>query len=115
MNDVSKDAGFRFGLTQWILLPSILCLGLGARSAPAEWRLIGWNDLGMHGMDGTDFSVFSILPPYNTVHAHLLHDGQLVTDDAGVTVTYRAVADPNGSINSRSADGRMRAVAVELE
>ncbi len=75
-----------------------------AQPTPAEWRLIGWNDLGMHCMDGTDFSVFSILPPFNTFHAHLLHNGQLVTNETGITITYQAVADPDGSINSTSAD-----------
>ena len=30
----------------------------------AGWTLVGWNDLGMHCMDD-DYSVFSILPPYN--------------------------------------------------
>ena len=29
-------------------------------------RVLGWNDLGMHCMDG-DTSVFSILPPYRCV------------------------------------------------
>ena len=44
------------------------------------WTLIGWNDLGMHCMDA-DFSVFSILPPYNTIHAQLIDSsGDLVTN-----------------------------------
>ena len=34
----------------------------------AGWTLEGWNDLGMHCMDA-DYSVFSILPPYNNIHA----------------------------------------------
>ncbi|MBU0678242.1 MAG: hypothetical protein KJ626_08980 [Verrucomicrobia bacterium] len=69
-----------------------------------KWTLMGWNDLGMHCMDGTDYSVSSILPPYNTFHVHLLRDGQIVTDPAalGITITYEAVADPSGSINSHS-------------
>ncbi len=63
-------------------------------------RLLGWNDLGMHCMDG-DMSVFSILPPYNTFHAQLLRNGQL-SSSASYTVTYEAVADPSGSINKTS-------------
>jgi hypothetical protein len=67
------------------------------------WTLVGWNDLGMHCMDA-DYSVFSILPPYNTVQAQLIDDrGDLVTDATGVVVTYQAVADPEGSINRSSA------------
>jgi hypothetical protein len=64
--------------------------------------LLGWNDLGMHCLDA-DYSVFSILPPYNTIHAQLIFQGSLLTSPAGVTVTYEAVADVSGSINRSSA------------
>jgi hypothetical protein len=71
--------------------------------AAADWTLVGWNNLGMHCMDA-DYSVFSLLPPYNTIHAQLIDpQGRLVQDPAGVTVTYEAVADPDGSINTTSA------------
>lgn len=50
----------------------------------------------------SDYSVFSILPPYNTVEAQLIVGGKLVTSGAGYTVTYQAVADPAGSLNSTS-------------
>ncbi|MCB1131983.1 MAG: hypothetical protein KDN05_12695 [Verrucomicrobiae bacterium] len=64
--------------------------------------LIGWNNLGMHCMDD-DYSVFSILPPFNTFDAHLIDaQGHLVTDPAGIVVTYEGVADPDGSINTTS-------------
>ena len=66
------------------------------------YTLVGWNDLGMHCMDA-DYSVFSILPPYNTIHAQLINpSGDLVTNPSGFTVTYEAVADPAGSINISS-------------
>lgn len=64
-------------------------------------RIIAWNDLGMHCID-PDFSIFSILPPYNTINAQVVLNGQLVQSGQGVTVTYEAVADANGSINSTS-------------
>lgn len=79
-------------------------LGLVAAPAAAQepWRLVGWNDLGMHCMDG-DFALFSILPPYNTIHAQLLDaEGNLVAPPAGVTVTYEAAADAASSINRTS-------------
>lgn len=85
-------------------LPLFIALLIGVSSPAAEWQVIGWNDLGMHCMDGTDFSTFSILPPFNTIHAHVLRDGELVTVTNGVTVTYEAIADPDGSINTTSAD-----------
>lgn len=69
------------------------------------YTLIAWNDLGMHCMDGKDYSVFSILPPYNNIHAHLIDKnataGKNIT--SGVTLTYEAVADTTGSINTASA------------
>ena len=61
------------------------------------------NDLGMHCMD-REFSVFSILPPFNVVNAQVVkRDGNgrpYVADDAEVDVFYEAVADATGSINT---------------
>lgn len=73
-----------------------------APSSAARYTLLAWNDLGMHCMDG-DFSVFSILPPYNNLHAQLVDqtNGKLVT--GGVTLSYEAMADADGSINSISS------------
>ncbi len=65
----------------------------------ATATLLGWNNLGMHCMD-SDYSVFSVLPPYNTIESQLVVDGKLVTNGAGYTVTYEAVADANGSFNA---------------
>ena len=84
------------------------CFGIaasfGARAANGDWTIIGWNNLGMHCMD-SDYAVMSILPPYNTVEAQVLDPtGHLMSPASGVTVTYEAVADPTGSINSTSID-----------
>ncbi len=69
----------------------------------APWKVIAWNDLGMHCMDG-DYSVFSLLPPFNTLQAQVIDgQGRLVTNATGITVSYEAVADPQGSINKSSA------------
>lgn len=69
----------------------------------AKYSLLAWNDLGMHCMDGKDYSMFSILPPFNNLHAQLVNasTGKAVT--SGVTLSYEAVADPTGSINTSSA------------
>lgn len=48
----------------------------------------------------SDYSVFSILPPYNTIESQLIVSNKLVTNGAGFTVTYQAVADASGSFNS---------------
>ena len=74
----------------------------GVSSHAATAALLGWNDLGMHCMDA-DYGVFSILPPYNTIHAQLISQGRLLASPTGVTVTYEAVADASGSINRSSA------------
>jgi hypothetical protein len=80
---------------------AFLFAGNTARAA-AHWTLIGWNNLGMHCMDD-DYSVFSILPPYNTINAQLIDtNGNLVLAPGGITVSYEAVADPTGSINKSS-------------
>ncbi|MBI3782288.1 MAG: Ig-like domain-containing protein [Deltaproteobacteria bacterium] len=88
------------------LFPAIAILALlpAFSAQAASWTLVGWNNLGMHCMDD-DFAIFSLLPPYNTIHAQLTDTlGNLVVDPAaqGITVTYEAVADPSGSINTTS-------------
>lgn len=73
-----------------------------APPAPGDWTVVGWNDLGMHCMD-SDYELFSILPPFNDLIAHVIDaNGELVELPQGVTVTYHAVADPSGSINTSS-------------
>jgi len=67
-----------------------------------KYTLTAWNDLGMHCMDGKDFSVFSVLPPYNNLHAQLKYTGAVGLIDKNVTITYEAIADANGSINTTS-------------
>lgn len=72
-------------------------------SHAANFQILGWNNLGMHCMD-SDYSVFSILPPYNTIECQLIVNGKLITNGTGYSVTYQAVADPDGSFNSTAMD-----------
>ena len=69
-----------------------------------SYTLLAWNDLGMHCMDGRDFSVFSILPPYNTLNAQLIKkagtSNKHVT--SGVTITYTAAPSLAGKYNTTS-------------
>jgi len=85
--------------TKLHLLFWIAALALPLPLTAASHQLLGWNNLGMHCMD-SDYSVFSILPPYNSIEAQLIVAGKLVTNGAGYSVTYQAVADPDGSFNS---------------
>ncbi len=75
----------------------------GGGTGTGTYALLAWNDLGMHCVDGSDYSVFSILPPYNNLHAQLINksNGSVVT--SGVTLSYEAVADTRGSINTISS------------
>ena len=63
---------------------------------------MAWNDLGMHCMDA-DYSVFALMPPYNNIRAQVIDaTGKLVKAPGGIQVTYEAVADANGSVNTTS-------------
>lgn len=76
---------------------------LAGQVARTGWTVVAWNNLGMHCMDA-DFSVFAILPPYNTIQAQVMDaNGRLVTSASGVRLTYQGIADPTGSRNITSA------------
>ena len=67
------------------------------------YQVFAFNDLGMHCYD-SDFSVFSILPLFNVVNAQVIQKGaspRIMTDT--VSVSYKAMADGTGSINTTSA------------
>ncbi len=88
-----------------ITVPITFVVGGSSGTPTSAYKLIGWNDLGMHCMDGKDFSVFAVLPPFNTIHSHLIDpNGRLVLSDIGYTVTYQAISDPlTKTINTTSA------------
>ena len=97
-------------MTRRTIMVALVCaliasgVGVAAEVLRTTWTLFGYNNLGMHCMD-SDYSVFSVLPPFNTIHAQLTDPGgRLVRDPAtlGVTVTYQAVSDPAGSMNKTS-------------
>nr|HQC73237.1 hypothetical protein [Candidatus Competibacteraceae bacterium] len=44
-----------------------LNIAVVAANTATKFSVVAWNDLGMHCMDA-DYSVFSILPPYNNLH-----------------------------------------------
>ncbi len=90
----------RKSIAVFALITLILCAGSFAATG---YKLVAWNDLGMHCTDGVDYSVFGVLPPYNTVNVQLIDPGgKLVRNPGGITVTYQAVADARGSINTTS-------------
>ncbi len=67
-----------------------------------SYQVFAFNDLGMHCYD-PDFSVFSILPLYNVLHAQVVQKGSSPKlMDSAVNVTYKAMADAKGSSNTTS-------------
>jgi hypothetical protein len=67
-----------------------------------SYQVFAFNDLGMHCYD-PDFSVFSILPLYNVLHAQVIQTGSTPKIvGPTVNVTYKAMADAKGSINTTS-------------
>ena len=64
----------------------------------ANNQLLGWNNLGMHCMQ-SDYSVFSILPPYNTINAQLIVCGKLDNNGSGTTVRRSRNCHPRGTDN----------------
>lgn len=111
LGPASVPAGWRFGVNALALVAgaraAALALALAAaalnvQAANGGWTVAGWNNLGMHCMD-SDYSVMSILPPFNTLHAQLMDPaGNLITAESGYIVTFEAVADASGSINTTS-------------
>ncbi|HTL58355.1 MAG TPA: hypothetical protein VL361_21895, partial [Candidatus Limnocylindrales bacterium] len=47
-----------------IMVSSMLQQHLLAATA----ALVGWSEAGIHETDGTDVSVYSLMPPYSTIH-----------------------------------------------
>ncbi len=98
-----------------LLLPFLLACG-GSGSVEEEnvndesttqtntkYMLTAWNDLGMHCMDGNDYSVFSVLPPYNNLHAQIKDkNGDLIT--SGITLTYESALGTDSKWNTTSIE-----------
>ena len=93
------------GLTRTVPVTFTVSSGGGSGGTGGPFKLIGWNDLGMHCFDGKDYSIFGVLPPYNTIHAHLVDtSGTLVTTPGTYKITYQAITDPlTGTLNTGSA------------
>jgi hypothetical protein len=69
-------------------------------------KVFAFNNLGMHCYD-SDYTVFSVLPPFNTVNAQVVRVGSGATlpailDQTQAKVFFRAIPDPSGSINTTS-------------
>ncbi|HZR18435.1 MAG TPA: PKD domain-containing protein, partial [Verrucomicrobiae bacterium] len=97
---MSSEVGFMQRNLNTIVL--VIFLGLLGPGFAATNVIVGWSESGLHETDGADVSVYTLAPPYSTIHAQFVSNGKLVTNAAGVTMTYQAVADGSGSINTTS-------------
>ncbi len=76
-------------------------------SASRDYKVLASNDLGMHCAD-IDYQVFSILPPFNVVHAQVVKRGvgnarpQLM-DDGNLDVYYSAASSASDPALSQDA------------
>lgn len=89
------------GLTRTVAVTFVVSSSGGSGGS---FAVVGWNDLGMHCDDGKDYSVAGFLPPFNTIHAHLIDKSNgLVVSPSGYTLTYQAITDPlTNTINTTS-------------
>lgn len=69
----------------------------------ASFVVLAANDLGMHCTD-KDFQIFSILPPFNVLHAQVIQKGLTPTlvSDAGADVYYAATSNANDPVGANS-------------
>ncbi|MBS4099070.1 MAG: hypothetical protein KGZ83_19800 [Sulfuricella sp.] len=121
-NKVATVKGLKAGATTITIKDSstaktipVFVLSSGSSTSTATtsngYALLAWNDLGMHCVDGKDYSVFSILPPYNNLHAQLVNKATGKQVVGGVTLSYESYADDTvpktdplyGSINTVSS------------
>jgi hypothetical protein len=93
-----------FSFAAWVVAVfALFALSLAPlSSSAANYQVIGWNDVGIDRLD-SDYSVFSLWPPGNNLRAQVIYQGKRLTNSTGITVTYQAVGDPDGSTNSTSA------------
>ncbi len=89
-------------------IPSAIApVGQQSTVGTGSYTLFAANDLGMHCAD-LDYQIFSILPPFNVVHAQLIRRGgdPVLLDDTQVELVYSAAssADDPANANSTAAE-----------
>ncbi|EJF07506.1 hypothetical protein ThvES_00003440 [Thiovulum sp. ES] len=73
-------------------------------SSGSDYQVIAWSDLGMHCTDGSDFSVFSILPPYSNLVAQVIKKGDEPEKiKSGISLTYESFYSLEEKVNSNSS------------
>ena len=90
------------------LLSSTLAtpLATAATLSNSDFAVLSANDLGMHCAD-LDYKIFSILPPFNVVHAQVVRIGDSgrlpkLMNDNKIKVVYSATSSPNDPAGANS-------------
>jgi hypothetical protein len=88
-----------------VLVAVAVCVAgaaLVSASQPVTYKVIAWNDLGMHcACPGAEY--FTLLPPFNTVRAQVFLVGQQSAPtvvSSGVTVSYAMVENTDANLQS---------------
>ncbi len=75
----------------------------GSQAIPAAnmgYTIFAWNDLGMH-CDQDDYSYFSVLPPYNTLHVQIKNrNNKAGAITSGVKVSYNFPKKTNSTLHT---------------
>lgn len=86
-----------------LLLPLAAILFAANPASAATWTVLGWSEYGVNSMERS-YSVFGIWPPSVTLHAQVIdNNGLLVKSPSSVRVSFEALTDASGSINTTSA------------
>ena len=82
-----------------------VAVSVSAGVSSTAYRVLAVNDLGMHCID-REFSIYSILPPFNVLHAQVLRltsgSRPILLDAGDVELRYSPVLDEDGYLNSTS-------------
>ena len=77
-----------------------------ATLSDSDFAVLSANDLGMHCAD-LDYKIFSILPPFNVVHAQVIRLGDAgrlpkLMNDNKIKVVYSATSNPDDPAGANS-------------
>jgi hypothetical protein len=80
-----------------------LTAAYGSQTIPASnmnYSVFAWNDLGMH-CDQDDYSYFSVLPPFNTLHVQIKNQNNTTgVITSGVNVSYSLPKKTNSTLHT---------------
>ncbi len=112
MTNLSPLRRLRRALAATLLLSSLTTPLLAVPLSDSDYAVLSANDLGMHCAD-LDYKIFSILPPFNVVHAQVIRLGDAgrlpkLMNDRRIEVVYSATSSPNDPAGANSINTTSR-------